>query len=256
VPNIPHLLSVAALAAGLGASGQLEAVRRAQGLLEPRVWTEVIRIDNSNPSSRYPRAVDALVFELDSVLWLYTPTDGTQSLSLYRNRAEMDKANLGPLLAAIDEGFTRWEVLPRPGGPLLGQARPPNGCFIESIAILLRRLDYGASVENPRLLSYYVSCPGGMRGHTVLQFTTGGQVQVVDPDRPNRVIRISHADPDDPKNVADRIRGDVARARHLPLGEFLDRAPAHFLATLQPHASKNDEQALPAQADAPRPTRS
>ena len=90
----------------------------------------------------------------------------------------------------------------------------------------------------------------------MLQFTSGGRVQVVDPDWPNRIIRISHADPNDPKSVADRIRGDVARARHLSLGEFLDRAPAHFLATLQPNASKNDEQALPAQADAPRPTHS
>ncbi len=256
MPMLPHLLSVAALATGLGANGQLEAVRRAQGLLEPRVWTQVVHIDNSNPSSRYPRAVDALVFQLDSILWFYTPADGTQSLSLYRNRAETDKLNLGPLLAAIDEGFTRWKVLPPAGGPLPGPARLPNGCFIESIAILLRRLDIGAAVENPQHHSNYVALPGGLRGHTVLQFTSGGRVQVVDPDWPNRIIRISHADPNDPKGVADRIRGDVARARHLPLGDFLDRAPAHFLATLQPHASKNDEQALPAQADAHRPNRS
>jgi len=256
MPKLPHLLSVAALATGLGANGQLEAVRRAQGLLEPHVWTQVIHIDNSNLSSRYPRAVDALVFQVDSILWFYTPADGTQSLSLYRNRAEADKLNLGPLLAAIDEGFSRWKVLPPAGGPLPGPARLPNGCFIESIAILLRRLDRGAAVENPQLLSYYVARPGGVRGHTVLQFTSGGWVQVVDPDWPNRIIRISHADPNDPKSVADRIRGDVARARHLPLGEFLDRASAHFLATLRPHASKNDEQAVPAQADAPKPTRS
>ncbi len=256
MPIFPHLLSVAALATGLGANGQIEAVRRAQGLLEPHVWTQVIRIDNANPSSRYPRVVDALVFQLDAILWFYTPADGTQSLSLYRNRAEADKLNLGPLLAAIDEGFTRWEVLPPAGGPLPGPARLPNGCFIESIAILLRRLDRGAAVENPQLLSYYVTLPGGVRGHTVLQFTHEGRIQIVDPDRPNRIIRISHADPNDPKGVADRIRGDVARARHFSLSEFLDRAPAHFLATLQPHASKNDEQALPAQAGAPKPRRS
>ncbi len=256
MPKLPHVLSVAALATSLGANGQLEAVRRAQGLLESHVWTQVIHIDNSNLSSRYPRAVDALVFQLDSILWFYTPADGTQSLSLYRNRAEADKLNLGPLLAAIDEGFTRWKVLPSEGGPLPGPARLPNGCFIESIAILLRRLDYGAAVENPQLLSYYVARSGGVRGHTVLQFTSGGRVQVVDPDWPNRIIRISHADPNDPKGVADRIRGDVARARHLPLGELLDRAPAHFVATLQPHVSRNDEQALPAQADAHRPNRS
>src|SRR5208282_5741579 len=196
--KLPHLLSVAALATGLGANGQFEAVRRAQGQLEPHVWTQVIRIDNSNLSSRYPRTVDALLFQLDSILWFYTPADGTQSLSLYRNRAEADKLNLGPLLAAIDEGFTRWKVLPPAGGPLPKPARLPNGCFIESIAILLRRLDCGAAVENPQLLSYYVARPGGVRGHTVLQFTSGGRVQVVDPDWPNRIIRISHADPNDP----------------------------------------------------------
>ena len=256
MPNVSHLLSVAALATGLGVDGSLESVRRAQGLLEPRVWTEVIRIENSAASSRYPRVVNAMIFQLDSVLWFYTPTDGTQSLSLYRGRAEADKRDLGPLLAAIDAGFTQWEVLPQAGGPPHAEARLPNGCFIESMAILFQKLAYGSRIENPRLLSYYVALPAGIRGHTVLQYTLGGKVQVIDPDRPSGIIRIHYANEDDPKSVADRIRGDVAKARHLPLGEFLDRAPGRFYATIPANPDNTYEQALPAQAEPAKNNRS
>jgi hypothetical protein len=254
MPNVPHLLSVAALATGLGVDGSLESVRRAQSLLEPHVWTEAVRIENSAASSRYPRVLNALIFQLDSVLWFYTPTDGTQSLSLFRGRAEADKRDLGPLLAAIDQGFTHWDVLPQASAPLPGKARPPNGCFIESMALLFQKLEYGSRIENPQLLSYYVALPGGIRGHTVLQFTSGGRVQVVDPDRPTRTIGIHYANENDPKSVADRIRGDIANARHLPLREFLDRAPGRNLATIPGHSSKTYEQALPAQAEPPENT--
>jgi hypothetical protein len=256
MPPASHLLSMAALASGLGVDPSLDAVRRAQFLLQARTWTEVVRIENSGPYRRYPRTVDALVFQLDSVLWFYTPTDGTQSLSLFRGRAEADKVNLGPLLAAIDAGFTRWEVLPPTGQPPNGRERPPNGCFVESMAILFQRLAQGAVMENPKLLSYYVAYPGGMRGHTVLQFTSGGRIQVVDPDRPGSTKRIPHANENDPSSVAARIRGDIAKARHLPLGEFLYRASGGYYATVPLHPSTTLEQALPTPPKPPGNNRS
>src|SRR5215469_8361935 len=74
----------------------------AQQMLGPTVWSQVIRIENCAPRSRYPADFCALVFELDDVLWLYTPYDGTQSLSRYRGRVERDKAGLGDLLRAVD----------------------------------------------------------------------------------------------------------------------------------------------------------
>lgn len=170
MPNVSHMLSVAALATGLGFDSSLEPVRQAQRLIEPYAWSEVVRIENSAAASRYPRVLNALIFQLDSVLWFYTPADGTQSLSLYRGRAEADKLDLGPLLAAIDGGFTRWEVLPKTSEFPLAGSRPPNGCFIESMAILFHRLADGASIENPKLLSYYVALPGGNAGAEARSF--------------------------------------------------------------------------------------
>jgi hypothetical protein len=256
MPPASHLLSIAALASGLGDDTSLNAVRCAQFMLQAHTWTEVVRIENSGLQSRYPRTVNALVFQLDSVLWFYTPTDGTQSLSLLRGRAEADKSNLGPLLAAIDAGFTGWEVVP-PAGPTSNiRERPPNGCFVESMAILFQRLERGALMENPKLLSYYVSFPGGIRGHTVLQFTSGGWIQIVDPDRPESTKRIHYANENDPTSVAARIRGDIAKARHLPLGEFLYRASARYYATLPAHPSNALEQALPTSTKPPGNNRS
>jgi hypothetical protein len=225
MPHASQALPVAALVPGMNAGKSLAFVRRAHGLFAGYTWSEVIRIDNTSAASRYPVVVDALIFQLDSALWFYTPTDGTQSLSHFRNRVAADKLELGPLLAAIDPGFTRWEVLRGNGEPPAADSRIPNGCFIESMALLFQRLARGAQVRNPKLLSYYVALAGGIRGHTVLQFTTGSGLHVVDPDRPARAIRIVHARDDDPNRVVGRIRGDAAKARYLPLGEFLGRTP-------------------------------
>ena len=193
------------------------------------MWTQVVRIDNASAASPYPRVVHALIFQLDSVLWFYTPRDGTQSLSLYRGQAERDKANLGPLLLAIDPGFSHWTLLPDSDETRDNGLRLQNGCFIESISLLFRELEKGSPIENAMLLSYYVSLPGGIRGHTVLQFTSGGRVQVIDPDRPARAATFRYADPNDPRDVANRIRRDISSARHLPLREFLNRTPGDLI---------------------------
>jgi hypothetical protein len=232
MPSAAHLLSAAALATSLGSDTSLEIVQRAQFLIQSHTWSEVVRIENTGVGSSYPKTVNALLFQLDSVLWFYTPTDGTQSLSLVCGRAESDKRNLGPLLAAIDVGFTAWKVMPQAGEPPPGRKRLPNGCFIESMAILFDRLAHGARIENPKLLSYYVAYPSGIRGHTLLQFTSAGRVQVIDPDWPSSPRRIRYADENNATSVALRIRGDIANARHLPLDEFLYRSPGQYYATV------------------------
>jgi hypothetical protein len=226
VPNASHVLSFAVLAARLGADTPLPSVRHAQHLLEPHLWTQIVQIDNVSTASPYPRVVYALIFQLDSALWFYTPADGTQSLSQYRGQVEKDKANLGPLLVAVDPGFTHYSRLPEADEALGDGLRLQNGCFIESITLLFRELEKGTPVENPMLLSYYVLISGRIRGHTVLQFTSGGKVRVIDPDRPTRVVTFRYAHPTDPEDVADRIRGDIYRARHFPLREFLQQAPS------------------------------
>jgi hypothetical protein len=256
MPNAAHLLSVAAFATGLGSDTSLEIVRRAQFLIQAHTWSEVIRIENTGASGRYPRTANALVFQLDSVLWFYTPTDGTQNLSLFRGRAESDKHNLGPLLAAIDAGFTAWTVLPQAGEAPLGKERLPNGCFIESMAILFEKLARGVRVENPKLLSYYVALPDGIHGHTVLQYALEGRVQVIDPDWPSSPRRIRYADQNNAASVALRIRSDIAKARHLALDEFLYRPPGQNYATVPAASSSGDEQPLPAHTETSRNTRS
>jgi hypothetical protein len=256
MPNAAHLLSVAALATGLGTDRSLEIVQRAQFLIQAHTWSEVVRIENTGASSRYPSTVNALVFQLDSVLWFYTPTDGTQSLSVFRGRAESDKHNLGPLLAAIDGGFTAWEVMPQEDEPPTGRTTLPNGCFLESMAILFDRLSRGVRIQNPKLLSYYVTLPSGIRGHTVLQFTSAGRLQVIDPDRPSCPRRIRYADEVNATSVALRIRDDITKARHLPLDEFLYRPPGQYCATVSAASSSDHEQPPVAQPDPSTNTRS
>jgi hypothetical protein len=188
----------------------------------------VIRIENSSLDRRYPHTVYALVFELNTMLWFYTDADGTQSLSRYRGRVEADKADFGSLLPFIDPGFVRWTPVPEGVGEVRTVRRPPHACFIESIALLHRRIAEGGEVKDARLLSYYVEIGGELRGHTVLQYRSAGAVRVVDPNRPMHVIRIGPRCADDPVAVARSLRNDVVRARAVPLDEIVQQAPSIF----------------------------
>ncbi len=195
----------------------LTHAREAQALLGPTVWSQVVHIDNAATRSAYPKQVDALVFELAGILWIYTDTDGTQSLSLRRGHLEEEKADLGPLLRDIDPGFTRWHALPDQDvtetGPL------PNGCFIESIAALRHRLALGSETLEPQLLSFY-----GERGagHTVLMFSTAKGIGIVDPLEPKKTQLYPAELGRDLKSLAREVnyRHSVASARTLPIKEF------------------------------------
>ena len=102
-------LSVTVLLAGERAD--LTNARSAQAILGADVWSQVIRIENTGSTKKYPRTVHALVFEVAGILWFYQDGEGTQSFSLHRGRLEAEKADFAPLLADIHPGFTRWTVV-------------------------------------------------------------------------------------------------------------------------------------------------
>jgi hypothetical protein len=216
MPNPRHLLPLLAFTTVLRGD-PLDNVRRAEAMLGPGIWTRGIRIENATAHGRYPETVHALIFELSGILWFYSDTDGTQSLSTHLGTAERDKADIGKLLLEIDPGFTRWVQLPPGPVPDAGKRRIPNGCFIESVALLRERLELGLAANEPRLLSYYVRLPDGIHGHTVLQFRAAESQVVVDPDRPGRTVGIRPRLPDDAGSCIACLRGDVARARWIHL---------------------------------------
>jgi hypothetical protein len=205
----------------LRADDSLAHARRAQALLGPGVWSQVVHVENSTPRGTYPRELHALVFELAGILWFYTDTDGTQSFSLRRDRLAEEKADFGPLLRAIEPGFVRWGAAPD------GDAKPgklPKGCFVESVAALRTRLARGEPAADARLLSYYVDLDGVRLGHTVLSYHTTSGIEVIDPVRPAQVRRFPEADGADALRLARALEGGgVAAARWVPV----DLPPEH-----------------------------
>lgn len=185
-------------------------------MLGPAIWRRVIVIQNSALSSRYPRTLGAVVFEMGGILWFYASVDGTQSLSQRLGQLDADKAGLGPLLTEIDPGFTRWEVSPDNAVDGATGPAPANACFLECIQLLRERLASGAVVIEPRLLSYYVSVRGGILGHTVLYFRTMEGPMVIDPRFPKKRLRIRAAHVENAKSVADSLRSDISSARWVP----------------------------------------
>lgn len=199
------------------AAASLDHARLAREKLGADVWSAVIRIENDNPRSAYPRVVHALVFELADILWFYTDADGTQSLSHRLGRTREDRNDLGPLLRAIDAGFGRWSVIDASAPiPARLKRRPlPNGCFIESVA-LWRELAQMHPGTEARLLSYYGDPQVRVSGHTVLTYVRGDRVLVVDPQRPNVVREFDRHSAADPLSLARAFAGrDLARARYL-----------------------------------------
>jgi hypothetical protein len=212
------LLLVAA--AALRANDSLAHARRAQELLDPAVWSRVLRIENDARLSRYPRMVHALVFELAGILWFYCDVDGTQSFSLRKGRLAEEKADFGPLLHDIEPGFRRWRVEPagrRDARPSAG-GELPNGCFIESLAAWRKLAAAGFAFEAPRLLSFYHDTPAGRQGHTVLTYALPDAVVVRDPAEPDGVRTFSAELGADALELACALEGvRVTKARWVPV---------------------------------------
>jgi hypothetical protein len=167
--------------------------------------------------SCYPKSFGAVVFEMGGILWFYTATDGTQSLSIRLGRAKEDEQDLGPLLSNLDPGFTHWETDSGCYSPGEKSSVPPNACFIQSVALLRNSLSQGNRVQHARLLSYYVSLPTGMKGHTVLYCETDKGPTVIDPLWQRWPMHLRAANTEDPNCVAYCIRHDVASARWVPI---------------------------------------
>jgi hypothetical protein len=193
--------------------------REASEMLGPTLWKRVICVHNTSAESRYPKTLGAVVFEMGGILWFYTSTDGTQSLSLRRGHAREDERDFGPLLIHIDPGLSRWDYDSQgPGTAKRKNAVPPNACFVQSIALLRLSLSAGMSADHARLLSYYVAYPDGLKGHTVLYLETDGGPTIIDPLMQRSPFQVRNANPEDPKSVACCIRRDVASARWVPIG--------------------------------------
>jgi hypothetical protein len=227
------LLVLLLLVVAARGSESLQDARRAQALLGAEVWSQVIRVENTGWSRRYPRRVEALVFELAGILWFYTDADGTQSLSTQRGRLAQDKADLTPLLREIDHGFTAWSPVPddERARAEVRAARGPlrNGCFIESVAALRERLAAGESPGDPQLLSYYIAGAG----HTVLTYQAGDGVRVIDPAEPDRVQTFPRALAGRAGALAAALTGGgVTKAVWLRLADFAGLGTARFAAGL------------------------
>jgi hypothetical protein len=206
---------MAAMARG---EDSLAAARLAQRRLGEGAWSRVIRVENDGRSSRYPRIVHALVFELSGILWFYTAADGTQSFSLHRGRLEAEKADFGPLLRDIETGFRRWEVLADEPAPASSTDKLPNGCFVDAVAALRIQEARGVPVQRPRLLSYYFDPAARRPGHTVLVFEAVDGVRVLDPsrDRAPRLLPFRLAR--DPLTLARALdSAPIVTAREVPL---------------------------------------
>jgi hypothetical protein len=222
---IALLLATSAIAAAKAApSAGLPDAAAARAMLRGDMWARLVRIDNANPRgflsrSAYPKTVYALVFDLSGILWFYTDADGTQSLSATLGTLARDEADPGPLFRAIDPGFREWawvaeRDVPR-GTPSL---RPPNACFVGSVAALLKRMAVGAEAASPSLLSYYVETPGGRLGHTVLLFSTSAGLSAIDSESSERPVSLPTKLGGDPKVLSAFLRGGpVSSARTLPI---------------------------------------
>ena len=213
-------------------SVSLENAWRAQALLGAEVWSRVIRVENTGRRRAYPETVYALVFEEGGVLWFYTDTDGTQSLSANPGRLAEEKSDFVPLLRGIEPGFAAYEVLPldvaRVSRPVFGthgsdpchflDSALPNGCIIECLGALREQVRRGEPIERARLLSCYFDTPAGRRGHTVLTYETRRGLFLLDPGRSPAPRSVPRVWADDPMALARAaLQGaDVARARWVP----------------------------------------
>lgn len=204
----------------------LENAQRARALLGPEIWSQLIRVENTAEKSKYPKTVYALVFELSGLLWFYTDTDGTQSFSLHRHNLAAEKANFAPLLQEIDPGFVRWDVVPADSAIVspAGAGALPNGCLIESFAAARKLEASGVEVWNAQLVSFYFDAAGTLVGHTVLAYEGRKGAFLVDPNHPDKPVRVGKRLPEKPLELArslGKLGASIIQARVVTL------PPAH-----------------------------
>lgn len=215
-----HLLLVAFLFAATGLFASVESVRRAQSRFGSDVWTQAIEITNTEPTTVYPKVTYALVFEFNSILWLYTPYDGTQSLSLYRGRLAQDQANVQPLLKEIHPGFVSYAALPEDPTFVADESDLlPNGCFVESLTAARELLMRGDRLLRAGILLFYAKGTT-QQGHAVLAYETEAGVFIEDVDR-QEPAQLKGEWTDEALALAKRylpeLRRKLASARFVPV---------------------------------------
>lgn len=220
-PRLRFLFAVLLLPAVLEA-GTLESAFQARAMLGPGVRSQVLRIENERPGrgSNYPAEFHGLLVEFQGILWLYTEFDGTQSLSRHAGRVAADRADLAPLLRAVEPGLGRYTEI-TDGPPFGTLARPPPyHCFLASVARWQRLQAESNPPTRARLLAIY---PKGRRqGHMVLEYWRDGRRYVFDPEYPAKDQEVSLRLAEDPLKVARSLyrldpRPKPERAVHLDL---------------------------------------
>jgi hypothetical protein len=150
----------------------------------------VLRLDDRWSNPRHPPQFHVLVFALEGRLWMYDSNEGTQSLSLYADRLEHDKADLAPLLRTVLPGLVGFQDVtdepvapgPPPSRPRWGRdADLPFGCFIACV-VHWRDLQAGAAPpDEAGVLAYYFDTGAGPHGHAVLVYRQHGRRYAYDP---------------------------------------------------------------------------
>jgi len=210
------------LAPASARAGDAEAAAQAQAMLGPYTWARAIVIHNPRRAGSLPARVHGTVFSFHGVLWLYTPREGTRSLSHRRGRLDLDRENLLPLLRAIRADYTGYEIVPVAKRPLADGRLPKlrNGCVVESLHALTRLLDRGIAPAEAGLFTVYVRGPGGLQGHTGLLYRTPDGVFFWDPDHPDAPLRVSGGFGDG-ERLAREVRADarweLVRTHFLPI---------------------------------------
>jgi len=198
----------------LHASGDEQDVQNARRLLPAGLWSMPIEIRNTKPDQRYPAVCHGLAFEFGDLLWLYTPHDGTQSLSSHYGASSKDKLRLGDLLREVHPGFVSYSSLPSDEDPARGPRIPKNACFLCSVRAASESIGREREVLDLALLCYYYE---GLEasGHTVLSYRTPEGCFVLDPGEKAAPVRVNMPDLSDPLSFAKAIQTDmpIAKAR-------------------------------------------
>ncbi len=211
------------------------AACQAAAMLQAAGWAQVFEITNDRPDRHYPARFYATIFAFNDILWFYTPSEGTESLSIYEGQTEADRAELGPLLRQINPGFVAFravshadlgrnaDVLGSAGAEQTHWAPLANGCFVESVHELLRLQAAGIMLTEARVLLFYVRQGLGLKGHAVLVYATAGGHFGWDPAKPNHdrelprfgadtaALRVARA------FLPDQLLPRLQRARFLPV---------------------------------------
>jgi hypothetical protein len=218
-PIMRTLLFLVVMTVSLFGRQDLADLAGARRILPSGLWSKPLRIRNVVPMHGYPKNVHALVFEFGDVLWLYTPYDGTQSLSHNVGKTSEDKARLGELLGEVFQGYRGHDIIEEElAACRTPSAEPRNVCFLRSIAALFKCCSDEAKVREAALLSYYYSGSTN-RGHTVLVYRTDEGTFMLDPGVSEKPVPLASSQISDPMTFANAAEGQlsVAKARFFKI---------------------------------------